>query len=932
MPVEFRLLGGVEVLLDGRHIEIGHARQRCVLAALLVEAGRCIPIDQLLDRVWADCSPRRGRETLYSYLSRLRRSLAATDGARIARRAGGYTIEVDPSTVDLHRFQDWVTQARTAADAATAQELLEKAVRLWRGEAFAGLDTPWLNAQRERLEQQRHTAESDLVDLYLRSGRHTELVATLSAHAALRPLDERLAAQLILALYRSGRQAEALQHYQRIRQCLAEELGTDPGAPLHTLYQQILASDPAITAPDSAPSMTGDHAVPVPRQLPSPPVRFTGRATELARLSGALDQSAGPGTDTAVFTIGGCGGVGKTWLALHWAYQNIDRFPDGQLFVNMRGFDPVEPPVSPFTVLTGFLEALGVPPEHMPADAGAQVGLYRSLMAGRRMLIVLDNVRNTSQADPLLPGSHTCTVVLTSRRQLVGMAANHGAIPTDLDVLDQVESRRLLVRRLGAERLDAEPEAVTDLLAYCGGMPLALAILTARATHAPQLSLAVLTAELEDVTARLDMLHSGDPSASVRTVFATSFQALTAEVAEVLSLMALTPGPDIGLEAAAALSALPVAQIRGLLRRLEESFLIHQHAAGRWRMHDLVRLHAAERAQRDLPVSGREAALRRLVGFYLHSAYNGERRLAPHRTPIEPTPPACGRQRILVLDQDSVWRWFTEEYACLLAAQHLAAERGWYDVVWQMAWSLDTFHFRRGTLHDQFAAWTAGLDAARRLDDPAVQMTAHRILGHACSRMDRSDEALEHFHQALTFAKNIGDLDAQAFIHQGLAVLWARQEEYRKALEHATHALRHYEALDDPLKTADAFNDVGWYAAQDGRFDEARAHCEAALTIFRHHRHHDGEANTLDSLGYVACRTGRHGEALNYYHQALTLIRTIGNAHDEAGILEHLGDVHAALGDERQAITTWSQAQQCYRTQRRHQDAERLGRRLSGGA
>ncbi|WP_432934598.1 tetratricopeptide repeat protein [Microbispora sp. CA-135349] len=691
------------------------------------------------------------------------------------------------------------------------------------------------------------------------------------------------------------------------------------------MHRQILAGDEVVAAPPPAARPGGDAAPPVPRQLPPPPPRFTGRTAELARLTAAAEAETG----MAVFTIGGYGGVGKTSLALHWAHENIDRYPDGQLFVNMRGFDPVQPPLSPLVAVTGFLEALGVAAEHMPVDAGARVGLYRSLVAGRRMLIVLDNVRDVSQADPLLPGSRTCAVVLTSRRHLVGIAANHGAVPVNLDALDEADARRLLTRHLGAGRLEAEPEAVADMLAHCAGMPLALAILAARAALAPQLPLAALAAELEDATARLEMLDTEDGTASVRGAFATSFQALTAEAAEMLALTALAPGPDFGVEAAAALTALPVAQARGLLRRLEESFLIHRHVAGRWRMHDLVRLHVAEHARAEIPVSEREAALRRLVGFYLRRAYDGERCLAPHRPPIESVSPAWDGAQVPALDHDSAWRWFGEEHPCLLAAQHLAAERGWDDLVWQMAWSLDTFHFRRGGLYHQVAVWTAGLEAARRLGDSAAQMMAHRILGHAYGRMDRPDDALEHFHQALALAEKARDLDAQAYVHQGLALLWAGQEKHRRALEHATHALRHYEVLGDPLKTADALNDVGWYAAHDGRFDEARAHCEAALAIFGLHEHHDGVANTLDSLGYIAHRTGEHGKALHYYEQALAIVRRNRNVLDEAGMLEHLGDAHAALGDRRQAMIAWSQAYEGYRTQKRYQDAERLRQRLA---
>ncbi|WP_245646593.1 AfsR/SARP family transcriptional regulator [Microtetraspora niveoalba] len=935
--MEFRLLGDLEVRVDGRYVELGHHRQRCVLAVLLVEAGRSVSVDQLLDRVWGHHPPRHGRDTLYSYLSRLRRMLAAVDGARIARQNGGYVIGVDPMTVDLHRFQRWVGAARTADDDATVRHLLEQALALWRGDALANLDTPWLNTLREGLVQQRHAAELDLADAHLRSGRHAELVPELTVRAARHPLDERLAGQLMLALYRSGRPAEALRHYQRIRLHLVEELGADPGPSLQDLHRRILAADPTTTPPDPTPAtgattatLSGPPGI-VPRQLPAPPAGFTGRRAELGQLSRASDESGRPGGTVVISSVGGIGGIGKTWLALRWAHENIDRFPDGQLFANLRGFDPIEQPLSPATAVRGFLEALGVDPQGMPTDLDAQVGLYRSLVAGRRMLIVLDNVRDADQAAPLLPGSPTCTVVVTSRHDLAGMTAADGARPVALDALDDAEAHQLLLHRLGAERLAAEPEAVAYLLACCAGLPLALAVLAARAVLSPRLPLAALAAELRDTTGRLDAWDTGDLRTNLRAVFTTSYLGLSTRASEVFGLLGLAPGPDIGLGAVAALTGLPPAGVRGPLRELEGMSLIHQHTPGRWRMHDLVRLYAAGQAREDQPETARQAALRRLVDFHLHTAYAAERLLAPHRAPITLGAPAPGWWQGPPADHTAAWNWFADEHACLLAVRHLAAKQNWHEAVWRLAWSLDTFHFRRGTVQDQYDDWLAGLDAARRLDDPEAQGLAHRILGHACARLGRHDLAMDHFQQALSLARRTGDLAAQAQIHQGLAVSWAQREEFRQALEHTTHALHRYRALADPVRTADALNDLGWYTSRLGLHAEGLAHCEAALALFRRHRHRDGEANTLDSLGYIAHQTGRYDQALSYYDEALRLLQEIGNAFDEANTLEHLGDVHAAIGDHRQARSAWGQALRLYQAQNRAEDADRVQRRSPAG-
>ncbi|MFF0247020.1 BTAD domain-containing putative transcriptional regulator [Streptosporangium sandarakinum] len=931
MPAEFRLLGDLEVRADGRRVELGHHRQRCVLAVLLAEAGRRVSIDQLLDRVWGHHPPRHGRDTLYSYLSRLRRILAAVDGARIAPRNGGYVISVDPMTVDLHRFQRWVGEARTADD-ANARRLLEQALALWRGDALAGLDTPWLNALREGLVQQRHAAELDLTDVHLRAGRHAELVPALTTRAARHPLDERLAGQLMLALYRSGRPADALQHYRRIRLHLVEELGAEPGPSLQDLHRRILAADPTTTPPASTPVTPAGPSGPpgvVPRQLPAPPARFTGRRAELGQLSRALDESGRPGGTVVISSIGGIAGIGKTWLALRWAHENIDRFPDGQLFADLRGFDPIEPPLSPATAVRGFLEALGVDPGGIPTDPDAQVGLYRSLVAGRRMLIVLDDVRDADQATPLLPGSPTCTVVVTSRHQLAGMTAANDTRPVSLDVLDDAEAHRLLLNRLGADRLAAEPEAVAYLLDCCAGLPLALAVLAARAVLSPQLPLAALATELRDTTGRLDAWDTGDLRTNLRAVFTASYRGLSARASEVFGLLGLAPGPDIGLGAVAALAGLPPTRVRGPLRELEGMSLIRQHTPNRWRMHDLVRLYAAEQVREDRPESARQAALRRLVDFHLHTAYAAERLLAPHRAPITLDEPAPGWWQGPPADHAAAWSWLAEEHACLLATRDLAAKQNRHEAVWRLAWSLDTFHFRRGTIQDQFDGWLVGLEAARRLGDPEAQALAHRILGNACARLGRHGPAMEHFQQALALTRSTGDLAAQAQIHQGLAVSWAQREDFRQALEHTTQALHHYRALDDHVRTADALNDMGWYASRLGLHAEGLAHCEAALALFRRHRHRDGEANTLDSLGYIAHHTGRYDQALSHYNEALRLLQEIGNAFDEASTLEHLGDVHAAIGDRQQARSAWRRALRLYQAQNRAEDADRVRCRSS---
>ncbi|UQU62815.1 tetratricopeptide repeat protein [Couchioplanes caeruleus] len=910
MAVQLRLLGEVEAVVDGRRLDLGHDRQRCVLAALLVDAGRAVPADRVLDRVWGERLPQRAPGVLRSYLSRLRRALAPAAGVEIVRRPGGYACTADPMTVDLHRFGVLLGQARDAADDHGAVALFEQALGLWHGEPFGALDTPWLTGVREGLLSRRRAAVLDRNDAALRAGRHGELLPELTAYADDHPLDERLCAQVMLAQYRCGRQAEALATYQRMRRLLAESLGADPGPPLQALHRRVLTGDPALEAA-ARPRTTGPRTAaapgpaprPVPRQLPAPPWRFTGRSAALVELDAAMQAPAGGSAPVVISAIGGAGGIGKTWLALRWAHDNTARFPDGQLYVNLRGYDPAGEPVPPATAVRAFLEALGVDSSAMPADPQARAGLYRSLVAGKRMLIVLDNARDAAQVVPLLPGSAPATVLITSRSRLLGLLSAYGARPLTLDVLTGAEARQLLADQVGAARTAAEPAAVAALLRWCAGLPLALSIVAARAASDPALPLASLAAELHEAATRLDALDGGEVAVNLRAVLSTSCRAISPAAGRLFALMGHCPGPDLTLPAAASLAGVPPARAGALLRELTAGHLVQTPAPGRYRMHDLVRLFAAEQVTGD--DAGRRAAVRRVLDHYLHTAAAADRLLAPHRDVVAPAVPGPGVTPEQVPGHDAALAWFTAEHAGLLAALRAAADAGSPARVWQLAWVLTTYLDRGGHWQDRLAAHAAALAAARRLGDPWRQAHAHREMALAYVWLERPGEAREHLRRSLELFTGLGDLLGQAHAHRGLARVHARQGRHAAALPYDRQSLALYLAAGSRAGQAAALNAIGWHHAHLGDPQRALACCGQSLTLHERLGNRHGVALTLDSLGYAHHQLGRYAEAAVHYARAAGLFGDLGDRYRQGATYARLGDAHDAAGDADAAGLAW---------------------------
>ncbi|WP_246843205.1 AfsR/SARP family transcriptional regulator [Allokutzneria sp. NRRL B-24872] len=896
-----RLLG--EVAADtggdtgGRPVDLGPAKQRLVLAALAVDAGRVVPAERLAVRVWGEDVPRRARATLHSYISRLRQALDGVADVIIERRASGYALISE--SVDLHRFRALRAEAVGQADEARAERLLTEALQLWRGEALTGVGGEWIEGERARLERERLDARRELADARLRLGQGEQLVVELAALAAEHPLDEHVADQYMRALHQAGRTADALEHYREVRDRLVEELGTDPGAALQELHRRLLAADPELAATPAARV--------VPRQLPAAPAPFVGREGELDRL----------GHKERISVIAGAGGIGKTWLALHWAHRHAAHFPDGQLFVDLRGFSPDTAPMEPVVAARGFLGGLGVDPSQIPADPHACSALFRSLIAERRMLLVLDNAVDTAHVVPLLPGTERCKVVVTSRNRLSGLVTAHGAHYVPLDVLSDVEARELVRDRLGAARTSAEHDAVERLVALCGGFPLALTIVAAHAQTRPQLPLSVLADELHDLG--LSALEDEDPTASLPSVLSWSHRALTPDEATAFGLLGAAPGPDISVHAAASLLGLPVKDARALLRGLEQASLISQDARGRFGMHDLVRRYAAEIGG-ELP----EDALRRLVDFHLHTAYACDRVLLPFRPPVELDPPAPGTHVQPPVERAAAMLWFAAEHDCALALQQATAERGWHLSTWRIAWTLNTFVQVRLLHRDWLAVWERAREAAEHLDDPTTRILALQYFGLAQACLGYGHEGIGHLLQALALAAQQDDAAHQGHIHRALSRACEQQGDDTAAMEHSAYALRFYRALGNPVWLAAGLNTYGWDLAKLGRFDEARRHCREALELHHQWAPSAEQANTLDSLGFIELGAGNHEESITYYREALALYRELGNRLGIADPLEGLGQAYVAAGRPDEARQAWQEAVELYTQLGRDHDAQRM--------
>jgi DNA-binding SARP family transcriptional activator/Flp pilus assembly protein TadD len=885
------LLGPLRVSLAGRAIELPAGRLRALLAVLAMSAGHLVLTDRLATAVWGTDPRVDPRANVRTNVKRLRRALGVAEQLIVAR-PGGYLLAIEPDQVDALQFGRLLDDAVVAPDPAAERSLLTAALALWRGTPFDGIRSDWLEQSVAPALHERYlTALERRIDLDLEGGLHPDPIE-LAQVAERHPLRESLWVRLLRVLEAAGRPAEALQRYETIRRRLADELGADPSPELRQVHADLLAGRPY---PAGGPSPSGRL---VPSQLPAAVDGFAGREAEVAALDALLgqrDETRSP----LIVAISGTAGVGKTTLAVHWSQRVAGHFPDGQLSVTLRGYDPSGEPLPTAAVIRDFLAALQVPPHRIPEDPAAQAALYRSLLAGRQMLVLLDDARDADQVAPLLPGGPGCMVVVTSRDHLAELVRAYGAHPLTLDLLAPDDARRLLIHRLGPDRVAADTAATEEIVRRCAGLPLALAIVAARASIHPAHPLGALARELRDA---LDAL---DQAANIRAIFSWSYDALGEAAARLFRLVgALHPGPDCTITAAASLAGVPVSQVRAPLAEVTRGNLLAEPAPNRYSCHDLLRAHAAELCE--TYDADQDAARHRIVDHYVHSAHAAALHLHGGTEVVVPAPPLPGVSIAEFAGPEDAMAWLTAELSTLLATMKLAAETGLDRQVCQLARALFFFLHRRGRWHDRAEIQQAAVAAARRLGDPVEETRAMRDLAWALADLGRFDDA----HASLDAAMELSHDDhaAQAWTHYYRNLVYAIQGRETDALESARRAHDFFDKLGDQVGRAVTLTELGWHHSRLGNRDLALDYCEPALAMHQRLGNRPYEAHTLSCLAEVLIQRGDLTGAITCFRRALELFRELGDLYAEASILAHVGVCHRLAGDGEAAHECWRHA------------------------
>ncbi|MEU6572249.1 BTAD domain-containing putative transcriptional regulator [Streptomyces sp. NPDC046805] len=892
--MRYRILGPLGLWRGGERIPLSAAKWRMLLAVLLCDANQVVSTGRLVEELWGPKPPQSVSKLLQGYVSRVRRALGDEAGQLLVThvhgyRAHGYRLVVGPDEVDAHRFVELIRQGGRELDRGSAEAAatrLGEALDLWRDAPFADVPpTPVLEAEATRLAAARLQAQELLVEARLRLGRHDAVLDEVEALVAEHPLREGLRGQLMLALYRAGRQADALAAYRDLRQGLAEELGIEPGPSLQQLHQRILTADSALLlAPEPAADRPETPVRPpplVPKELPHVSTAFIGRAGESSVLLKLLERG-GEG-QVAIAAIDGTSGVGKSALAIHTAHRLADRFPDGQFYVDLHGATVGLTPLEPHEVLGRFLSTLGVPGVAVPANTDEAAAKFRTLVADRRLLVVLDNAANADQVRPLLPAGPACAVLITSREMLTAL---EGATHLHLGVMFHDQATALLERLVGAERIAAEPDAADAIVRMCGGLPLALRIVGARLAARPSWPLSAFAERLTDAQSRLDEIRVGD--VSVRAGFHASYDAIRRSgnpvdraAARAFRLLGVVPGTHMSLHASAALLGVPAGQAEDALERLVDAHLLHSPAPARYQMHDLLRLFAREQVRAEEPAAERERALERVLGFYLATARQaaGFLDVPPQPAPRSPEPShtddalTAGLPRTRITSRRAAEAWLDSERANLMAAVTHAATRSdaaarlavgltrplqWYlypqaraPELWTLgelavrtarrlgdrgseAWGLDQLSAVYW-LHSRYDEMRACLEAAlaiwREIGDRAGELRSLGNLGDALAELELYEDAVAVQRRQLTVARETGDRLPQVTCLGGLGRAYRGLGRAEEALECLQESLRLAGELGDRTLQGLALHEISLVYVDLGRLQEAREHLSRTVDL-----------------------------------------------------------------------------------------------------
>ena len=945
------VLGPVRAWRADTELELGAPRRRAVLGLLAARANHVVSRDELIDGIWGEEPPASAVNALHVHVARLRAALEPERGHRapgqvLLASQLGYELRLAPAQVDAQLFAGGLEAARELrerGDLEGAEESFAAALDLWRGTALAGIPGPGAEIVRVGLAEQRLAATEEHLEVILALGRHAEAVRRLTELVREHPLRERFSGQLILALYRSGRQAEALAAFAAARSVLVDELGLEPGPELRQLHARILAADPGLDL--AIAPVTG------PAQLPGDVTAFTGRADELAE----LDLLAFESRDLLIVVVSGTAGVGKTALAVRWARRVAGAYPDGHLYVNLRGYDPGQP-VRPGDALAGFLRALGKAGPDVPPTEDERAAAYRSLLDGRRVLVMLDNAASVEQVRPLLPGGPSCLVVVTSRDSLAGLVARHGAQRLDLDILPLADAMGLLRSLIGG-RVDAEPRAAAALAGHCARLPLALRVAAELAAASPGQRLEELAGELAGEQRRLDLLDAGgDGHTAVRGVFSWSYRHLPAEAARAFRLAGLHPGPDFDAYAVAALTGVTITQARDVLALLARAHLIYPTAAGRYGMHDLLRAYASQLAAEHDSDTARAEALTALYDYYLGTAGQAMDVLVPAEKHYRPGSILVDSPVPSVASPAQARAWLDAQRATLVAvAAHTADAANSAGHAARLAAIVYRYLETGGHYADAVTIHGHARRAAALIGDRAAEATALTNLGIISWRQGHYPQAADYHQQALAASVEIGDRTGEAIAVANIGTVYERQGRYEESIGLHQQALTLFRGTGDRAGEARALGNlgsvtgrqgdyeqaVGWYRQaqavfhdigdrvgeaaalpdlgvtyqRQGRYEQAIDCFRQALDIFRETGDRTGEAEALNGVGEILLSTGRPGEARVEHTTALTLASQIGDTYEQARAHDGLGAALAATGDDGLARQHWVRALELYSEQ-----------------